>query len=88
MKIGLLIPCTSRNRNWSNIKESYLFNYYLKSFVSTKSVGHTYILYIGYDKDDRIFSNKAEQDYSRIIEKIYDDISIKYSNCKIIGYII
>jgi len=78
MKIGLLIPCTSRNRNWNNIKESYLFNYYLKSFVSSKSLGHTYILYIGYDKDDRIFSNKAEQDYSRIIEKIYGDISIKY----------
>ena len=70
MKIGLLIPCTSRNRNWSSIKESYLFNYYLKSFVTSRSEGHSYILYIGYDIGDRIFSNKVEQDYSRIIEKI------------------
>jgi hypothetical protein len=78
MKIGLLIPCTSRNRNWVSIKESYLFNYYLQSFVATRSEGHIYTLYIGYDKDDRIFSKKGEQDYSRIIEKIYGDIKVKY----------
>jgi hypothetical protein len=78
MKIGLLIPCTSRNRNWVSIKESYLFNYYLQSFVATRSEGHIYTLYIGYDKGDRVFSNKWEQDYARIIEKVYSDIKIKY----------
>jgi hypothetical protein len=78
MKIGLIIPCTSRNRNWSNIKQTYLFNYFLKSFIESWSSEHEYVLYIGYDKGDRIFSNKSEQDYSLIVEKVYTNIHLTY----------
>jgi hypothetical protein len=78
MKIGLIIPCTSRNRNWQNIKETYLFNHFIKTFVETWSSEHEYVLYIGYDKGDRIFSNKADQDYSRIVQKVYTNIHLVY----------
>jgi hypothetical protein len=39
---------------------------------------HKYVIYIGYDRGDRIFSNKADQDYSRIVEKVYSNIHLVY----------
>ena len=55
-KIALLILATSKQRdNWVSIKDSYLFNMTLKSFLSSQDKEHEYIFYIGIDKDDRIF---------------------------------
>ncbi len=58
MKIGLIIPCTSKQRNWDNIKESYIYKYTMKTFIHTCNREHDYIIYVGYDKDDRIFSKE------------------------------
>ena len=63
MKIGLLIPCTSKNRNWSSIKESYFYNLTLKTFLLTQDQEHTYHFYIGIDNDDILFNNVAEQEF-------------------------
>tara|TARA_B100000287_G_C20672724_1_gene794002 strand:- start:947 stop:1714 length:768 start_codon:yes stop_codon:yes gene_type:complete len=61
-KIALLILATSKNRDsWSNIKDSYLFNMTLKSFLLTQNKEHNYLFYVGIDKDDRIFDNNEEQ---------------------------
>ena len=45
MKIGLLIPSTSKNRIWKKIEESYLYMYTMKSFLLTYDKEHTYIFY-------------------------------------------
>lgn len=69
MKIGLLVPCTSKGREWKTMRDTYLFHYTLKTFLATRSPEHQYVLYLGYDADDRIFSKKEEQDYLRVFDK-------------------
>lgn len=64
MKIGFIIPATSNKRDWKDLKEVYLFKYLLRSFVITcleKPVIHQYKFYIGIDKGDPIYDNKAIQ---------------------------
>ena len=47
MKIGCIIPATSKNRPWTSVEESYLYTTTLKSFMITYSNKHKYIFYIG-----------------------------------------
>ena len=61
MKIGLLIPCTSKNRDWKNMKETYLYTLSLKTFLHTMDKEHEYKFYIGIDKDDPVFDNSDAQ---------------------------
>lgn len=68
MKIGILVPCTSKDRNWATMRDTYFFHYTLKTFLATRCIGHEYVFYIGYDKNDRIFSSKEEQDYLQIFK--------------------
>ena len=78
MKIGLLIPCTSKNRNWSSIKESYLYKLTLKTFLLTQDKEHTYEFYIGVDYDDAIFNNILEQQKITSINNVFKNINITF----------
>lgn len=78
MKIGLLIPCTSKGRDWKSMRETYLFNYTIKTFIETLTYGHEYVIYVGYDADDAIFSKKEEQNYLRIVERYYKHVSFRF----------
>ena len=61
-KIGLLIPCTSKNRNtWNKMEDTYLMTHSIETFLKTYSEEHEYIFYIGYDTDDRIYANIFKQ---------------------------
>ena len=81
MKIAFLIPTTSNKRDeWKNIKDSYLYKILINSFITKQDKEHTYNFYIGYDKDDRIFSNKKERDI------IIDKVSKIFTNFKFIFY--
>ena len=57
MKIGILIPTTSNNRDWNSPRETYLFNLTLSSFINTYCKEHEYVFYIGIDNGDRIFDS-------------------------------
>ena len=57
MKIGFLIPCTSKNRNWNDFNDIYLHIFTLKSFLWSHDEEHEYTFYIGIDHDDPIFTN-------------------------------
>ena len=62
-KIALLILATSKQRDeWKSIKDSYLYNMTLKTFLLTLNKEHKYVFYIGIDKNDRIFDNSEEQE--------------------------
>ena len=61
MKIALIIPCTSKNRSWTNIKESYLFNLTFKTFLLSQDKEHEYHFYLGIDNDDTLFNNLEQQ---------------------------
>jgi len=58
MKIGILIPSTSKGRSWPTVTESLLYKT-LKSFQLTLCKEHTYVFYIGYDKDDPFYREHA-----------------------------
>lgn len=84
MKIGVLIPATSKGHSWDTIKETFLYKYSLTSFLLTRSEQFTYIFYIGIDRGDPIYDlNENKTQFERIcsvmkgtsIEFIYmDDI--------------
>jgi hypothetical protein len=48
--------------DWNTMKDTFLYNYTLKTFLTTCDKEHEYTLYIGYDPGDRIFSEPKEQD--------------------------
>lgn len=86
-KIAMLIITTSNKRDtWNNIKDSYLYNMTLKTFLLTMDKENKYKFYIGIDKDDRIFDRKDEQEEIMRFSKVFPNIDfefIVYDNSKI-----
>lgn len=80
MKIGILIPSTSKNRNWKCIKESYLYNCLLKSLLITMDKEHNYELYIVIDNDDPIYSLENEQKELLRFKQIITNLDIIFLN--------
>ena len=78
-KIAMLILATSKQRDgWVTIKDSYLFNMTLKSFLLTYDKEHEYIFYIGIDKDDRIFDKIYEQEHILNFKKVFKNIEFVF----------
>ena len=77
-KVALLIPCTSKNRNWSNIKESYLYNLTLKTFLLTCDKEHSYTFYIGIDRNDPIFDNVDNQEEISKFNKVFNKMNFVF----------
>jgi hypothetical protein len=85
-KISLLIPCTSRGRDeWNTIKDTYLYKLSLNTFLKTLDKEHTYVVYIGYDADDRIFSLESSHNEIRRFSLVFPNVSfvfIRYTDIK------
>ena len=78
-KVALLIPTTSKGKNnWKNIKDSFLFNNTIKTFLLTKCDEYLYEFYIGYDNNDRIFSLKQNQNIIHNLEKVFKNCSFHF----------
>ena len=78
-KIGLLILTTSKNRdNWATLKDTYLFNLTLKTFLLSQDKEHKYIFYIGIDKNDRIFDNIENQNQIFRFSNAFKNIEFKF----------
>ena len=78
MKIGILIPATSKGRNWTSYKESYLFQNTLKSFLITYNQEYTYVFYIGIDRNDAIYDNENnKKEFERFVS-IMKNVSIQF----------
>lgn len=54
MKIGFTIPTTSNNKDWDKLEDSYLYTIFLPSLEILKE---NIEIYIGYDIDDKLYSN-------------------------------
>lgn len=81
MKIALLIPTTCKGRdNWATIKDTYLYNLTLKTFLLTQSKEHEYIFYIGIDADDRIFSKPDQQSEILKFKKVFKNVDYQFIN--------
>lgn len=78
MKIAFLIPATSRGRNWSSIKETYLLNYTMKTYGITQDKEHTYRFYIGIDRDDPTYDTNDAREYLEKLASIMQNTSIEF----------
>ena len=79
MKIALLIPTTSRERNeWNKVKDTYLYTLSIKTFLRTYDKEHDYIFYIGIDEHDKIFSNKHSQEEIKRFSLVFKNIDFKF----------
>ena len=78
MKIALLIPCTSKNRDWKDINESYIYNLTFKTLLLSQDKEHEYYFYLGIDNDDPIFNNKIQQDVLFKFNNIFKNIHIQF----------
>ncbi len=67
MKIALLIPSTSRGRDWQSVQETYLFNYTIKTLEITYDKEHEYRFYIGIDRGDSVYDKKRSPAISRSV---------------------
>ncbi len=67
MKIALLIPSTSNNREWKDTQDCYLYDILFKSFIITYNPEYDYTFYIGIDYDDKYYHDQKRanelQDY-------------------------
>lgn len=77
-KIALMIPCTSKKRDWKNIKESYLYNLSLKTFLLTYDKEHHYVFYIGIDRGDNVFDDDTNQFEIKKFKKIIPNIDYEF----------
>lgn len=86
-KIAFLIITTSNKRDeWNTIKDSYLYNMTLKTFLYTMNKEDLYKFYIGIDANDRIFDNKKNQEEIIKFSQVFKNLEfefIVYDNNKI-----
>lgn len=73
-KISLIVPTTSRKRNFKTIEDSPLISTLLKTFLSNIDEEYHYTFYVGHDSDDKFYINERD--------KILDEFSS--NNIKII----
>ena len=78
MKIAVLIPSTSRGRDWSSVKETYLYIHTLKTFIITYDKEHEYRFYIGIDRGDRIYDNAELKQFLERMTSIIRNVSIEF----------
>ncbi|NDC83820.1 hypothetical protein EB093_09220 [bacterium] len=78
MKIAVLIPSTSKGREWGSVKDSYLYIHTLKTFILTYDKEHEYRFYIGIDRSDRIYDNPEVKQYLERMMAIIKNTSIEF----------
>ena len=78
IKIALLIPSTSRGRDWTSVKDTYLFNYTMKTFGITYDKEHEYAFYIGIDRGDPIYDRTDVQQYLEKFVSVIKNVRIEF----------
>jgi len=58
-KVALLMPITSKDRDWKTLYQSYFINLTFKSFCEIKENEYDYTFYVGIDKDDKLFDQES-----------------------------
>ena len=78
MKVGILVPCTSRFQNWTTYQEIYLYKYSLKTFLLTYDKEHNYTFYIGIDKGDLIYDNDEIKNKLKRFLAIMKNVDVEF----------
>ena len=72
--ICVMIPVTSRNREWRTFKETDLYNIFFKSFLLTYNKELPHLFCFAIDPDDQLFNN-IKEDIERLVNVM--------KNCKV-----
>jgi hypothetical protein len=78
MKIAILIPSTSKGRDWTTYKETYLYEKTLKTMLLTYDKEHKYRFYIGIDEGDRIYDTEVVKESLHRFVSIMQNIEIEF----------
>lgn len=76
-KIGLIVPSTSKCRNWEEVEESYLYSFLIRSFLRTFDKEHQYVFYIGVDVDDPFYSREDVIARLRKVGSAFPQVDVK-----------
>jgi len=77
-KVAILIPSTSRGRPWKTFKDTYLYNIFLKSFLTTYNQQYKYTIFLVVDDDDVIYSNPTEKKALTQFINVMKNIDIQF----------
>jgi glycerol-3-phosphate cytidylyltransferase len=77
-KVALLIPCTSRGRDWHSLEETYLFKYSIKTFLLTFDREYDYKFFIGIDRNDRIFDNRECMNKICRLSSVFKNVNFEF----------
>ena len=61
MKVAFLVPSTTNKRDWKCIEETYLFQILFTGLERYHPNGIDITVYVGYNDDDKIYSNDNER---------------------------
>lgn len=78
MRIAILIPSTSRGRDWSSVKDTYLFNHTIKTLGITYDKEHEYRFYIGIDRGDAVYDKPDVKHYLDKFVGVIKNCSIEF----------
>jgi len=76
-KIAVLIPVKSKPEYKNKFVLSDLYIYFCKSFFKYYSSVHSYTIYLGYQDDDELYSNKDEQENINRFMSIMKNTKVK-----------
>jgi len=75
--IGILIPTTTNGRDWKTMKDTYLYNYFMKSFLKTYCQNYNYTIYLGMDNSDKVYKKQEEREQLMRFLNIMKNVKIK-----------
>ena len=81
-KVAMLIPTTTRERDWKSITDTDLYKINIKSFLLSYCPEHSYTYYLGIDDDDPIFSQQAEKEKLQRFVNIMKNVSLQFVSMK------
>ena len=61
MKIALIVPSTTRGLDIDDITDTHLYKILIQSLSKDKPKKHKITIYVGYDNDDKIYSNSEQR---------------------------
>ena len=78
-KVAFCVPSTTTNREWKNIKETYLFNILFSELQNKTPVDCDITVFIGYDSNDKIYSDMEQR---MTCNAVFDRFNIEWIEIK------
>ena len=76
-KIALLIPSTTKGKDWKNIEDSFFYKIFIPSFIKIINDKYTYKIFLGYDQDDTLLRRLENHEICKDLLK-NDNVQIEF----------